>query len=280
MRRSGIKENSSWYRIDEEGTHHHSWGFTSFFLLDMGNLGTIYGRHLGTFASGMTVSTAPLTTSGGRCCTLRRDQATAGSKVSWLYSLNRQLSRWRRQARCNIRRPRGWSWPVMNIVWDPDSKFLNRPTRRWASISSTLERFSMFSQSSFSLKNFADERCKVCTIKEGKCELYLGLQSFSESLLFASVGGDVFLSIAGQLKEFPMIFINSCLALTELAKLLLLLVHHSLRNVPCTEGYLEFLPSGYSSIWQCNLVAFPPLSSWAPQMICRKGDEAVRGNSS
>src|SRR3954468_3509045 len=124
----------------------------------------------------------------------------------------------------------------MNIVWDPDSKFPNKPTRRWASISSTLERFSMFSQSSFSLKSLADERCKVCTNKEGKCELYIGLQSFSEFLLFANVGGDVFLSVAGQLKEFPMIFINSCLALTELAELLLLLVHQTLRNVPCTEG--------------------------------------------
>src|SRR4051812_34890699 len=168
----------------------------------------------------------------------------------------------------------------MNIVRELDSKFLNRPTRRWASISSTLERFSMFSQSSFSLKSLADERCKVCTINDGKCKLNIGLQSFSESLLFASVGGDVFLGIAGQLKEFPMIFINRCLALTELAKLLLLLVHQSLRNVPCTEGRLKFLPSGYSSICQCKLVAFPPLSSWAPQMICRKGDEAVRGNSS
>src|SRR3954465_13424936 len=103
----------------------------------------------------------------------------------------------------------------MNIVWDPDSKFLNGPTQRWASISSTLERFSMFSQSSFSLKSLADERRKVCTINDGKCELYIRLQSFSEFLLFASVGGDVFLSIAGQLKEFPMIFNNSCLAMLE-----------------------------------------------------------------
>src|SRR3954467_3733917 len=127
----------------------------------------------------------------------------------------------------------------------------------------------MLSQSSFSLKSLADERRKVCTINDGKCELYIGFQSFSEFLLSASVGGDVFLSIAGQLKEFPMIFINSCLALTELAKLLLLLVHQSLRNVPCTEGYLEFLPSGYSPIWQSTHVAFPPLSCGTPQMIRR-----------
>src|SRR3954470_23487462 len=103
----------------------------------------------------------------------------------------------------------------------------------------------MFSQSSFSLKSLADERRKVCTINDGKCELYIGLRSFSESLLFASVGGDVFLSIAGQLKEFPMIFINSCLSLTELEEILLLLVHQTSRNVLGTKGYLEFLPSGY-----------------------------------
>src|SRR3954462_14693176 len=112
------------------------------------------------------------------------------------------LSRRQRQTRGNIRRSRCWSWSVMDIVRDPDSKFLNRPTRRWASISSTLERFSIFSQSSFSLKSLADERCKVCTIKESKCKLNIGLQSFSESLLFASIGGDVFLSIAGQSRNY------------------------------------------------------------------------------
>src|SRR3954467_13830343 len=192
---------------------------------------TFNKRWLGIPFSGTTSSTL-FTTIEGRWCIRRLNRATVGSKVPWLSSLNRQLSWWRRQTRCNIRQSRGWSWPVMNIVWDPDSKFLNRPTRRWASISSTLERFSMFSQSSFSLKSLADERCKICTINDGKCKLNIGLQSFSESLLFASVGGDVFHSIAGQLQEFPMIFINSCLALTELAKLLLLLVHHSLRNVP------------------------------------------------
>src|SRR3954471_21917655 len=239
---------------------------------------TFNKRWLGIPFSGTTISTL-FTTIEGRWCIRRLNRATFGSKVPWRYVLYRQLPWWRRQARCNIRRSRGWSWPVMNIVWDPDSKFLNRPTRRWASISSTLERFSIFSQSSFSLKSLADERRKVCTIKESKCELYLGLQSFSESLLFASVGGDVFLSIAGQLQEFPMIFIDSCLALTELAKILLLLVHQALRNMPGTESYLEFLPSGYSSIRKRELVAFPPLSSWAPQMVCRKGEEAVRGNS-
>src|SRR3954470_3962075 len=138
----------------------------------------------------------------------------------------------------------------------------------------------MFRRSSFSLKSLADERRKVCTIKEGKCELYIGLQSFSKFLLFVIVGGDVFLSVAGQLKEFPMIFINSCLALTELAELLLLLVHQSLRNVPCTKGYLEFLPSGYSPIWQCTPVSFPPLSSRTPQMIRRICDITVSGNGS
>src|SRR4051812_45472033 len=119
----------------------------------------------------------------------------------------------------------------------------------------------MFSQSSFSLNSLADERRKVCTINDGKCKLYIRMQSFSEFLLFVSVGGDVFLSIAGQLKEFSMLFINSCLALTEFAKILLLLVHQTSRNVPGMEGYLEFLPSGYSSIWQRKPVAFPPMSS-------------------
>src|SRR3954466_5087643 len=179
-------------------------------------------RMLGITVSKATVPTALVRTSRGTWCILSLNWATVGSRVPWLSSLDRQLSRWWRQTRCNIRRPRRWSRPVKNIVRGPDSRFLNRPTRRRASISSMLERFSMFRQSIFSLKSLADEHRKVCTIKEGKCELYTRLQSFPEFLLFANVGGDVFLSVAGQIKEFPMIFINSCVALTELAELLLL----------------------------------------------------------
>ena len=94
----------------------------------------------------------------------------------------------------------------------------------------------VLSQSSFDLEILADKGRKVRTIMKDKCELYFKMQSFSESLLFASAGGDVSLSIAGQLKEFPMIFINSCRSLTELAEILLLLVHQTLRKVPCMEG--------------------------------------------
>ena len=94
----------------------------------------------------------------------------------------------------------------------------------------------VLSQSSFDLESLADKGRKIRTIMKDKCEFYFRMQTFTESLLFASVGGDVSLSIARQLKEFPMIFINSCLALTELAEILLLLVHQTLRKVPCTEG--------------------------------------------
>ena len=85
----------------------------------------------------------------------------------------------------------------MNIVRDPHPKFLNRPTRGWANISSTLERFLALIQSSFNLECFADERRKFREIKWSKCELYIKTQSFTEFLLLASVSVDVILSIAG-----------------------------------------------------------------------------------
>ena len=84
----------------------------------------------------------------------------------------------------------------MNIVWDPDSTFLSRLTRGWANISSTLERLLVLSQTSFSSESLADKRRKVCAIMSNKCELYIGMQSFMEFLLHASVSADVIRSIA------------------------------------------------------------------------------------
>ena len=86
---------------------------------------------------------------------------------------------------------------MKNIVGEPDFKFLSRPTRRWANISSTLERLMVLSQSSFDLESLPDKGCKVRTIMKDKFELYIRTQSFSEFLLFASIGGDVSLIIAG-----------------------------------------------------------------------------------
>src|ERR1041385_9284770 len=133
-------------------------------------------------------------------------------------------------------RPWRWGRSVVDIVWDIDSKFLSRPSRGGANISSTLEGFLVISQSSFNLECLADECRKVCEIINSQCELHIGMQSFTEFLLLASVGVDVILSIARQFKDSPMIFHNSCRALSNFEELLLLLVHKTSRNLPCTES--------------------------------------------
>ena len=99
--------------------------------------------------------------------------------------------------RCNIRLPWCGGTLVMDIVRDPDSKFLGRSSRGWANISSTLEGFLVISQSSLDLESFADKCRKVYTIMNNKCELYIGMQSFMEFLLLACVSADVILSITG-----------------------------------------------------------------------------------
>src|SRR3990170_6354736 len=97
---------------------------------------------------------------------------------------------------------------------------------------SALERLLAFSQSCFNLERFADKRCEVRAIKDCKCEFYVSTESFTEFILLAGVSADVIFSIAGQFKKLPLIFIHSHCALCEFAKLLLLLIHQTLRNVP------------------------------------------------
>src|SRR3990170_4357822 len=101
---------------------------------------------------------------------------------------------------------------------------------------SALERLLAFSQSCFNSERFADKRCEVCAIKDCKCEFYVSTESFTEFLLLVGVSADVIFSVAGQFEKFPLIFIHSHCALCEFAELPFLLVHQTLRNVPCTKS--------------------------------------------
>jgi hypothetical protein len=76
-----------------------------------------------------------------------------------------------------------------------------------------------------------------------KCKLEIWVESITELLLSASISGYVIFSIAGQIKEFPLIGFNSLVALGEVAELGLHPVHDSLRNVASTEGSLKLDPS-------------------------------------
>ena len=75
-----------------------------------------------------------------------------------------------------------------------------------------------------------------------KCKLEVWVESIVEFLLSASIYGNVFLSIAGQVKEFLLISFDSLTALSEVAKLSFLPVHDSLRNVTGTKSSLKVDP--------------------------------------
>ena len=76
-----------------------------------------------------------------------------------------------------------------------------------------------------------------------ECELDIGLKSITELFLPTCISGNVFFSIAGQVKELPLISIYSLVALGEVTELTLLPVHNSLRNEAGTKGSLEIRPS-------------------------------------
>ena len=63
-----------------------------------------------------------------------------------------------------------------------------------------------------------------------------------EFLLSTSISWNIFFSIAGQVKKLPLIRFDRLVALDEVAKLCLLPVNCSLRNVARAEGSLEINP--------------------------------------
>jgi hypothetical protein len=73
------------------------------------------------------------------------------------------------------------------------------------------------------------------------------VEPFTELLLSVSISGNVFLSIARQLKEFTLIGFHRLASLNKVAELLFLPIHNSLRNVTGTESSFELLPGDDSS---------------------------------
>jgi hypothetical protein len=67
-----------------------------------------------------------------------------------------------------------------------------------------------------------------------------------ELLLPTGISGDVFFSIARQVKELSLIDFHSLVALNEATELGLLPIYNSLRNIPGMKSSLEFHPSDNS----------------------------------
>src|SRR3954471_19818475 len=112
-------------------------------------------------------------------------------------------------------------------------------------------------------------------VREGmqcKGKLDIGVESFPELLLPASIIGEIATCIAREVEEFPLIFLDSFTALSEVAELGLLAVHYCLRDVTSAKSRLEFSPGEDGSFSMRALVGVPPLCSGAYEEVSREGD--------
>src|SRR3954465_8550230 len=79
-------------------------------------------------------------------------------------------------------------------------------------------------------------------VREGmqcKGKLDIGVESFTELLLPASIIGEIATCIALAVEEFPLIFLESFSALRGATELGLLAVHYCLRDVTSAKSRLE-----------------------------------------
>jgi hypothetical protein len=119
----------------------------------------------------------------------------------------------------------------------------------------------MFHLSGLNQNSLVHKSSKFGEILSSECKLDVCVESITKLLLSTGIRDDVFFSIAGQVKEFPLISFDSLIALSEVAELGFHPVHDSLRNISGTKGSLELRPSNGCSSRQCMFVGVPPLSS-------------------
>src|SRR4051812_41910588 len=105
---------------------------------------------------------------------------------------------------------------------------------------------------------------------KGKLDIWV--ESFTELLLPASIIGEITTCIVREVDEFPLIFLDSSTALSEVAELGLLAVHYCLRDVTSVKSRLEFSPGDDGSFSKRALVGVPPLCSGASQEVSREGE--------
>src|SRR3954466_2466794 len=98
-----------------------------------------------------------------------------------------------------------------------------------------------------------------------KGKLDIGVDSFTELLLPASIIGKIATCIAREVEEFPLIFLDSFSALSEVAELGLLAVHYCLRDIMSAKSRLEFRPGEDGSFIVRAFVGVPPLCSGASE---------------
>src|ERR1041385_5080826 len=87
------------------------------------------------------------------------------------------------------------------------------------------------------------------------------IESLAEPLLLLGVGGDLLGSIAGKTIALPTKLINGPSSLGEIAELLSLAVHESLRNVMLAKSITELIPRSQLSSWTHVQKVLPPRAS-------------------
>ena len=93
------------------------------------------------------------------------------------------------------------------------------------------------------------------------------IESLAEPLLLLGVGGDLFRSIAGKTIELPTKLINGPSSLGEIAELLSLAVHESLRNVMLAKSVTELIPRSQLSSWTHVQKVLPPRASCTLEVV-------------
>src|SRR4051812_23317332 len=76
---------------------------------------------------------------------------------------------------------------------------------------------------------------------QSQCKLEICVDSIMELLLPTCIIGEVAFSIAGEAEEFPLICLDSFVALNEVAKLSLHTVHNRVGDIASTEGSLKVI---------------------------------------
>src|ERR1041385_2274830 len=117
------------------------------------------------------------------------------------------------------------------------------------------------------LDGLVDKDLECGEVMEIQLATKFRIESLAEPLLLLGVGGDLFRSIAGKTIELPTKLINGPSSLGEIAELLSLAVHESLRNVMLAKSVTKLIPRSQLSSWTHVQKVLPPRASCTLEVV-------------